>query len=261
MRIDGKVVLITGASQGIGAACAAEFGRRGALLALTGRSRERLENVARTGDLTVSGDITSSEFRAELARKTIERFGHIDILVNCAGAGLYAPVWQVDQDRLRALFDLNLLAPIGLIGLIAPVMRRQRSGMIVNISSLAGKVTLPWFALYSASKFAVGSVSDGLRMELKRDGVHVMTVCPGYVRTAFQENVLAGEVPESVKSHQHMAITAEACARAIARGVEKNRRTLVVPRAGWLLIAAARLFPRLVDSLLVRAYGQGTPGS
>ena len=261
MRIDGKVILITGASRGIGAACAAEFRRGGARLALTGRSSEHLAKVAHSGDLVAAGDITDAQFRAELIRQTVDRFGRIDILVNNAGAGLYAPSWQVEEGQLRALFELNLFAPIALIGLVAPAMRAQRSGVIVNISSIAGRVTLPWFTLYSASKYALSSLSDGLRMELKRDGIHTMTVCPGYVRTEFQQNVLAGRPPDAISRHRHMAISAEECARAIVRGGERGSRTVVAPRAGWLLIAAERLFPGLVDSRLERIYHEGASAS
>jgi len=259
MRIDGKVVLITGASQGIGAACAARFRERGAKLVLTGRSLGRLHEVFKDGELFAAGDITEAEFRAELVSRAIARFGHIDILINNAGAGLYAPSWNVDEAKLRHLFELNLFAPVALIALVAPHMRARRSGMIVNISSIAGKVTLPWFTLYSASKYAVCALSDGLRMELKRDRIHTMTVCPGYVRTNFQQNVLAGRPPEAISRHRHAAISADDCARAIVRGVEREARTVVTPRSGWLLIAAERLFPSLVDSRLEQIYREAEP--
>ncbi|MCX6619507.1 MAG: SDR family NAD(P)-dependent oxidoreductase [Acidobacteria bacterium] len=201
MRIDGKVVLITGASQGIGAACAVRFRDRGAQLALTARSLSRLYDVSTSGELVAAGDITDAGFRAELVERTLERFGRIDVLVNNAGAGLYAPTWKVEESQARRLFELNFFAPLGLIGLVAPHMRRRQSGMIVNVSSIAGKVTLPWFTLYSASKYAVCSLTDGLRMELKRDGIHAMMVCPGYVLTDFQKNVHAGSPPEAISRH------------------------------------------------------------
>ena len=104
--------------------------------------------------------------------------------------------------------------------------------------------------LYSASKYAIGSFTDGLRMELKRDGIHAMTVCPGYVNTRFQSNILAGSVPEQIARSRRFAITAEECAGDIVRGVVREARTVMTPRTGWLLVAAARLAPWLVDAQL-----------
>jgi hypothetical protein len=139
-----------------------------------------------------------------------------------------------------------------MVQLVVPHMRPQKRGCIVNVGSIAGKITLPWFTLYSASKYALGSLTDGLRMELKRDGIHAITVCPGYVRTDFQAHVLAGRPPEAMRERRPLAITAERCAEAIARGVERNARTVVVPLSGWMLVLVERLFPFLVDARLER---------
>ena len=92
-------------------------------------------------------------------------------------------------------------------------MRARRTGMIVNVGSIGGKVVLPWLTLYSVSKYAVGALTDGLRMELKRDGVHTMLVCPGYVKTGFQKNVRSGQAPEKVQKARRFAITAGGSAR------------------------------------------------
>ena len=139
-----------------------------------------------------------------------------------------------------------------MIQLVVPHMRAARSGMIVNVGSIAGKMTLPWFTLYSVSKYAIGSLTEGLRMELKRDGIHAMLVCPGYVDTRFQSNILGGTVPPTIARSRRLAITADQCAEAIARGIERNARTVVAPRLGWLIIAMTRLFPSLVESRLER---------
>ncbi len=184
----------------------------------------------------------------------LERFGRIDILINNAGVGLYAPAWSAPIEDVRRMFELNLFAPLEMTQLAVTAMRRQRQGTIVNVGSLAGKVTLPWFTLYSASKYALGSLTDGLRMELKRDGIHAMTVCPGYVGTGFQKHVLAGEPPHAVRRGRSFKITAEQCAEAIARGVERNARTVVTPRAGWLFIIMERLLPKIVDAQMERLY-------
>ncbi len=250
MNIQNKVVLITGASEGIGAACAQVLARRGAKLSLTARREDKLRESAPPDSLIVPGDITNPEDRKRIVAATLHHFGRVDILLNNAGAGLYSPAWLAPEPQTRALFELNLFAPLMMTQLVVPHMRAARSGMIVNVGSIAGKMTLPWFTLYSVSKYAIGSLTEGLRMELKRDGIHAMLVCPGYVDTRFQSNILGGTIPRRIGASRKFAITADQCAEAIARGIERNARTVVAPRIGWLLVAAARLFPSMVESRL-----------
>lgn len=259
MRIEGKVVVITGASEGIGAACAAAFRARGARLSLAARSESKLQAVGGTDALVTAGDITMEETRRSLVDRTLERFGAIDVLINNAGMGMYAPSWRAPMEDARRMFELNLFAPLALVQLVAPHMRARRSGTIVNVGSIAGKVTLPWFTLYSASKYALGSWTDGLRMELKAHGVHAMTVCPGYVKTGFQSHVLTGRPPEKVMQGKKFAITAEQCAEAIARGVERDARTVVTPSSGWLFILAERLMPSFVDGRMAAIAREAEP--
>jgi len=254
MKLDGKVVVITGASQGIGAACAAEFSRAGARLSLSGRSEARLRQVG--GDaLVTAGDLTSEPSRRLLIDRTLERFGGIDILINNAGVGAYHPSWDAPMQETRDLMELNFFAVLGLTQLVVPHMRARRSGMIVNVASIAGKMTLPWMTLYSASKSAIGTLTEGLRMELLRDGVRTMLVCPGYVKTGFQQNVLAGRPPDKVVEGRRMAISAADCASAIRRGIERDARTVLAPRSGWLLVAAMRLFPSVVERRMAQMNG------
>ena len=249
MRLQGKVVLITGASEGIGAACAAELSRAGARLTHTARSESGLRAAAAGADaLVIPGDITLDQTRRAVVARTLDRFGSIDILVNNAGAGLYLPSWSAPMDEVRQLMELNLVAVLGMTQLVVPHMRARRAGMIVNVGSIAGKVALPWLTLYSASKFAVGAFTEGLRMELKRDGVRAMVVCPGYVRTGFQEHARGGPVPAAMVRARRFTITAAQCAAAIRRGIERDARTVVTPRSGWLFVLAMRLFPSFVES-------------
>ncbi len=257
MDIPGKVVLITGASEGIGAACAARFRERGASLALMARNRTNLESVAAGKGLVIAGDVTADDDRRMAVDATLDRYGRIDILINSAGAGLYAPAWQAPLDAVRRMYELNFFGALGMIQRVVPHMQRQSGGCIVNVSSIAGKVTLPWLTLYSASKYALGSLTDGLRMELRRDGIHAMTVCPGYVSTKFQEHMLLGRAPANVRDSNLFRIRPEECAEAIARGVEKNARTVVTPRAGWVFIALERLFPSWIDRRLEEMYRRG----
>ena len=117
---------------------------------------------------------------------------------------------------------------------------------------MAGSVTLPWLTLYSASKYALcASLTDGLRMELKKDGIHTVTVVPGYVKTSFHDHVLGGEPPPRSRGKK-FAITPKQCAEFIVRGVERDARTVMAPWSGWLLVVAERLFPSLVDAQLAR---------
>jgi len=248
MRIDGKIAVITGASEGIGAACAAEFARAGAKLSLTARNEAGLMRAAAPDSLITPGDLTSEEVRRAVIGRTIERYGRIDILINNAGHGFYGPTWSVPMERTRALMELNFFAALGMIQLAVPHMRSAGGGMIVNVSSIGGKVTLPWMTVYSASKYALNALTEGLRMELHRDNVKTMLVCPGYVKTGFQKNVTLGSAPEKVQRARRMAITPEQCARDMRRGVERDARTIVTPKSGWLLVAAARLFPSIVES-------------
>ncbi len=248
MQIQGKVALITGASEGIGAACARRFEARGARLSIVARNAEKLGAVGGPGTLRTAGDITSEPVRQSVVERTVEQFGGIDILVNNAGIGLYAPAWKASLTDARRLLELNLFAPLALAQQVVPYMRERKRGAIVNISSIAGKVTLPWFTLYSVSKFALGSLTDGLRSELKQDGIHLMVVCPGYVETAFQAHALGDRPPKPIAKGRRFAISAEECAEAVARGVEREARTVVVPRIGWVLVALSRLFPAAVES-------------
>ena len=248
MRIEGSVVVITGASRGIGAAAAAEFARAGAKLSLTARDSEALEKAAPPDALVTAGDITNEAAREQIIARTMHQFGTIDILINNAGAGLYGPSWNAAMDNIRWLMELNFFAPVAMVQQIVPHMRARRKGMIVNIGSIAGKIPLPWMSLYSTSKYALGAWTENLRMELKRDGIHAMIVCPGYVKTEFQKNARGGTVPEKVVRGRRLAITAEECAKAIRRGVERNARTVLTPAAGWLLVAAMRWFPGFVES-------------
>lgn len=248
MRIEGKVVLITGASEGIGAACAAEFARAGARLSLTARNAGALAKAAGPDALVVPGDLTDESVRLQAVERTLERFGAIDILINNAGMGTYQPSWSIPMADARRLMELNFFAPLALTRLVAPHMRARGGGMIVNVGSIAGKVVLPWMTVYSASKCAVGALTEGLRMELRSQGISAMLVCPGYVKTGFQQHVIAGQPPEPVQHSRRFAITAAQCAAAIRRGVERDARTVVTPGAGWILVALARLFPGVVQA-------------
>ncbi len=245
--MQGKVVLITGASEGIGAACAAAFRARGARVSLNARSAEKLAGVAGPEGLATAGDITDPEVRRAVVQRTVERFGRVDVLVNNAGRGHYRPAWQTPVEDAERLFALNFFAPFDLAGLVVPHMRARGSGTIVNVGSLGGRMPLPWMTVYSASKYALGALTDALRIELRGSGIHTITVCPGYVQTDFHRHA-AGKPPARVVAMKRFAVTAERVAEDIVRGVERGARTVMTPRLAWLLVALTRIAPRLADA-------------
>lgn len=248
MEFRDKIVLITGASAGIGRACAQAFAGRGARLILTARSLEGLQATARlvhpAETHLVPADLTDMAAVAALAEEARRRSGRLDILVNNAGVGLYVPSYKSEPGAVRRLFELNVFAPVELTRRLLPLL--GDGSWVVNVSSLVGKVPLPWMPLYSASKYALSAYSDALRMELDGTGIRVLAVHPGYVSTGFGHNTIEGEIPADVGGRQRFGITAEQCAGAILDGLREGKRTVVTPRAGWALVAAARLFPGLL---------------
>ena len=259
MEISGSVVLITGASEGIGAACAREFRRRGAKVAMVARNEAKLRQVAEPADLVIVGDLTYPAIRRRAIAETEATFGRIDVLVNNAGVGLYSPAWQAPMDQVRAMFELNVFAlldmtQLAVTGINAPGMQQRRAGTVVNLSSIGGKVPLAWFTAYSGSKFAVSAMTAGLRMELKQYGVHVMDVCPGYVKTSFQQNTLAGAPPDQLWRARRFSITADQCAQALVNGVEKQKRTVVTPSMGRMLMAGFAIMPGVMEHFMERMY-------
>ena len=161
-------------------------------VALPNKEFERRESES---VLSISGDITLEEVRQTAVSEAIRRFGRIDVLVNNAGIGLYASASDTSPDLFLRLLETNLFAALALTQLVIPAMRHRRSGIIVNISSVGAYVAPPWAAAYSSFKVAFRSMTDSLRVELRRDGIRVVTICPGIVDTKFRQNVLGGVPP------------------------------------------------------------------
>ena len=186
-----------------------------------------------------------------LVARTVAHFGRIDAVINNAGQGIYWPVAASPERETRALFELNFFAPLKLAQAAIPEMRKRGGGTIVNIGSIAGHVALPWMPLYSASKSSLGTLTESLRMELAQEGIHVMLVSPGYILTDFHEHSLGLAPPQKVVEGKRFAITPEACARDIVRGMERKARTVVTPRWGWLMIGLHRVLPHAVEAHLM----------
>lgn len=252
MHLDGAVVLITGASEGIGQACVEAFRNRGAKLSLAGLPSAVFQNTQH-GDLVTPGDLTDPAVPADLVARTLERFGRIDVLVNNAGVGLYAPPSSVPLELAKRMFALNVFAAAAMAQAVIPSMRTQRSGTIVNVGSVGGYVSLPWAVMYCASKFALHAYSDSLRRELRGSGVRVLKVCPGIVDTEFRKHVLSGAAPREVENIDRL-VTPRQVAESLVRGVERNARNVYVPWIGKLFTTLELVSPRLMDWYLARKW-------
>jgi len=187
--LDGKVVVVTGASAGIGAALARACARRGAWVALAARRSERLAAVAAScpgKTMAVTCDVTAPEDRQRLVNTVVAQWGRIDVLVNNAGIGLYAPFEQTREADLRALFELDFVAVFCLTQLVLTPMRAIGRGTVVNVASTGGLIAhAPNVAAYLAAKHAVVGFSRGLQRELAGTGVSVHVVCPHLTDTEF----------------------------------------------------------------------------
>jgi short-subunit dehydrogenase len=243
---NGKVVLITGASEGIGASCAKLIGQRGAKLSLTALPDESFQREESDSRLVIPGDLTSAALRAEVVERTIARFGRIDVLLNNAGVGQYGFPTEVDTEISKRIFDVNVFSALALTQLVVPHMRAKKSGTIVNIGSVGGKVSLPWAVMYCATKWALHCVDDSLHRELLGTGIHVMKVCPGIVDTNFRDHVLAGTAPGRVEDIRRV-VSPDQVASAVIKGIERGKRTVYVPKIGFLFTSLDFFAPRVMD--------------
>ena len=190
-KLDSQIVIVTGASAGIGEAAARKLAGEGATVVIAARRADRLEALKREIEsaggraLAVAGDVTSPQDRERLVQETMRAFGRIDALVNNAGYGQRGPIELVPIEAIRQNFETNLFSLIALTQLVIPIMREQGSGRIVNISSVAGRIARPLSSVYDATKHALEAISDGMRGELAQFGIKVVVVEPGFIITEF----------------------------------------------------------------------------
>ena len=258
MNLTGKVILITGASGGLGAATAVELERRGAKLALMARRADKLAQVAGPAALRIPGDVTIEADRQRAIDTTINHYGRLNALINNAGAGAYGYTPSLPQEAIEGVIKLNLEAVIRLTQLAVPHLKKSR-GSLVNIGSIAGYLPLPWFTAYTATKFAVLGFTEASRIELKPDGIHVMLVAPGYVKTNFQDNAMGSRPPDRIWRMKTFATDPEAVARAVANGLERRKKRVTVPRIGSIALWR-NVLPGPIDAILEYLYkGYRTP--
>jgi short-subunit dehydrogenase len=237
IRTAGSRVLLTGASSGIGRELARELGRRGAVLAIAARRRERLEELA--GELASKGpsrpvvievDLSRRGAAKRLADEAESALGGVDVLVNNAGGGAGGRICAVgDRDEGREAFEINYWSPLALISALVPAMQRRGSGAVVNVTSIAQVSTWPGFGAYAATKAALAVATESLRLELADSGVHVMEAIPGPVDTAVQGETRLAPGIETMLDRIPLGDPAE-MARVIVRGLEQGRAHVIYPR-------------------------------
>ena len=192
MNIKDKVVIITGASSGIGLATAKLLTKKGAKVALAARSKDKLEKLSKElkDSFVVQTDMTKEDQIKEMVVKVNEHYGKIDILINNAGRGYHVPIMQIEPDKYRELFDLDVVGPLVLMQEVIPFMKKQGEGAIVNISSGTSLMTIYGIGAYSSLKRALNGISLTAREELKNENISVSIVYPYITKTNFHKNLL-----------------------------------------------------------------------
>ena len=196
MEIQDKVVLITGASAGIGLATARRFAAAGAKLAVVARSADRLHRLveelkAQGSDaIALPADVSDPQQVQRVIEKTARYFGRLDVVINNAGQAAVGAVSDIDIDDLRKIFDLNVSGPLAAMQAAIPIMRQQGGGLIVNVSSVVAKMNIPGIGAYAATKSALSMLSDTARAELASEHIRVITVYPRATATDFGKNAL-----------------------------------------------------------------------
>lgn len=242
MDSNGSIMIITGASSGIGAATARELARRGATVVLAARRLDELQALAHSIQqagghaLAVATDVSNADEINRLVQTTIDTYGRIDVLINNAGINAGYTAANVDDGYLERIVAVNLLGPIRCARAVIPHMQRQGGGLIINVGSIAGEVATN--SLYAATKFGLRGLSDALRRELRHDRIKIVLVAPGFIRTPLTTGVkLPMPGPEAV-------------AHTIARVIERPRRRAIVPWPYGPVMYLAKLCPWLADMII-----------
>jgi short-subunit dehydrogenase len=250
-------VVVTGASSGIGEATSYRFARARAKVGLIARREDRLSKVAErvrelggTAKIAVV-DVAEEAKVAEAIAEIESAFSGIDVLVNNAGFGLYAPLQSVRREDIERVFAVNTFGALSCIQAVLPGMRRRGRGLIVNVSSVVGKRALPMSGAYAATKYALQGLSDALRVELAGTGVRVSVVCPGYTATEFADRVI--EYGAARARSNRAAMSSEGVADAIFDCARKPRREIVLTGKGRVLVLLQRFAPVVADWVIGRA--------
>lgn len=252
-----QVVLITGASSGFGADAARLFAREGAVVVLAARRMDRLTTLAE--EIQAAGgqafplvlDVTEQSQIDEAVRTVLERFGRIDVLFNNAGFGRLQWLETLDPvTDIDAQIDVNLRGVIQVARAVLPSMLERRSGVIINMSSVAGRIAAPLYTVYAATKFGVRAFTDALRRETAPFGVRVCGIYPGGAATEFGQHTGTSEVKKKIKPPKWLNMTSAQVARKVVSLAKRPRRSVILP--AWMvpLIWIDTFFPGLVDWFL-----------
>jgi NAD(P)-dependent dehydrogenase (short-subunit alcohol dehydrogenase family) len=272
-RVAGRVALVTGGSSGIGERAAIRLKEAGFATYAVARRVERMEGLEQAGITTFAMDVTDDASMTSGIERIVGEHGRVDVLVNNAGYGSYGAVENVPIDEARRQFEVNVFGLARLIQLVTPHMREQKSGRIINISSVGGKFYEPLGAWYHATKFAVEGFSDSLRLELAPYGIRVVIVEPGPIRTEWNELARAHLVSssagtpyerqaEGVRARMEagdgpMMSGPDVVGRKIARAAtaRRPRSRYPVGRGAGSVVTARRLLPdRAMDAVISRLY-------
>ena len=253
---NGKVVIITGASSGIGAAVARRLALDGMRLTLAARRLDRLEQVAAEVEalggeaLVVQTDVRNRDELQRMVQATLDRWGHIDVLLNNAGLGHDRLLIRFKPEKIRDEIHINLIAIIECAQVVLPVMLRQKSGHIINVASIAGLIATPGGTVYSASKFGVNGFSDALRRELRGSGIHVSAFCPGFTPTEISPELKAISEGQPGAPRRPGLMPVTYVADQIAHLIRHPRWRVIIPPSWKFLVMVAFLFPGIADALL-----------
>lgn len=253
-RIKGAVVIITGASSGIGWATAKLFAQQGARLALVARSADRLlrlaEEIKTAGGeaLPLPTDVADREAVYAMVRQVMDQWNRVDILINNAGQGYYAAVQDIHPKDFEHVMAINLYGPLYAIQAVVPHMEKQGGGQIVNVSSVVGKRAIPCMGAYCATKFAMNALTEALRVEVRPKRIRVTLVAPGRTDTPFFDNSLSVKGIKLLSGRRGM--TPEVVAHHILRACVKQKREVTLTLSGKLLIWMNIFWPSLVDRIL-----------
>jgi uncharacterized protein len=256
-ELAGKVAVVTGASMGIGEAIAKVFADQGTGVVLLSRdggraeaARQRVGHGERT--IALACDVRNREEIDRVLGLTMHHFNRIDVWVNNAGRGHLGSLANVDMAAVRDTFETNVFGSMEAMQAVIPVMKQQGGGTIINISSVAGHIPLPFHSVYSGTKFALNAIGKAARVELKKYGINVLTICPGPVQTDFGANAIRRGEQKQVRPASLRGISAERVARAVLQGYLSGKREVVVPWYMHPIIKLYQLFPGVVERGMVK---------
>ncbi len=264
MSLKGKIVVITGASSGIGKAMAEEFARRGANLVLGARQyvalcelAQGLEKQYNIHAVAVQCDVTVEDDCKFLINQALVTYKSIDVLINNAGISMRALFNDADITVLKRLMDVNFWGTVYCTKYALPQIVKNQ-GSVVGVSSIAGYKGLPGRTGYSASKFAMNGFLDSIRVENLKTGVHVMTACPGFTASNIRNTALTKDGSEQSESSmdENKMMSAEAVAKLIVDGVEARKRTIIMTTQGKLTVLLSKFFPSLLDKMVYNVFAK-----